>query len=276
MMNKLLALMVRPSRLPLSLWKRMPVGSFDLRLEYDIFRRPHYAYCLYHSARLAQFLGKESISVLEFGVAGGNGLIELENLADEIERDFSVKIDIYGFDTGGGLPEPVDYRDLPYIWKAGFFNMDVDALKKRLRRSELVLGDVRDTVPAFVERTDIAPIGAIMFDLDFYSSTCDALRVLEAQPDMLLPRLWCYFDDILSSDNGILCDRVGVPLAICEFNDHHQDKHIAPIAGFKGHRRVNAPWNEKIYVHHWFEHPEYCSYVHPDESRHLLLEESRS
>ena len=40
--------------------------------------RPHYTWGLLHSAYLARSLGLPRISTIEFGVAGGNGLIALE------------------------------------------------------------------------------------------------------------------------------------------------------------------------------------------------------
>ena len=41
--------------------------------------RPHYAYCVYNAAILAKKLGYKSFSIIEFGVAGGNGIYFLEN-----------------------------------------------------------------------------------------------------------------------------------------------------------------------------------------------------
>ncbi|HEY5681248.1 MAG TPA: hypothetical protein VIS55_14360 [Pseudomonadales bacterium] len=51
-------------------------------------------------------------------MAGGNGLVEMERIAREVEPLFGVGIEIWGFDSGKGLPAPRDYRDLPYIWQA--------------------------------------------------------------------------------------------------------------------------------------------------------------
>jgi hypothetical protein len=55
----------------------------DLKLKTLIFlnltTRPHYLYCLYYSAILAKKLGIHKISVIEFGVAGGSGILFLQN-----------------------------------------------------------------------------------------------------------------------------------------------------------------------------------------------------
>ena len=39
---------------------------------------------------------------------------------------------IFGFDTGLGMPDPIDYRDHPELYKAGDFKMDQENLKKIL------------------------------------------------------------------------------------------------------------------------------------------------
>ena len=77
---------------------------------------------------MAKKLGYRQISILEFGVAGGNGLIYPEYITQKISKLLAIDIDIYGFDTGNGLTEPSDYRDLPYIWEKGFYKMDVPKL----------------------------------------------------------------------------------------------------------------------------------------------------
>ena len=74
------------------------------------------------------------MSALEFGVAGGN-VLALESYAREIESELQIEIELYGFDSGAGLPEPRDYRDIPYVWRPGFYPMDEVKLRSRLNRS---------------------------------------------------------------------------------------------------------------------------------------------
>ena len=272
MIRKLLNFSLQPQSAVFKAWRKTNLGSFELRLDYDIFRRPNYAFCVYHGARLAERLGIKRISVAEFGVAGGKGLLEFERLAGEVEQLFKVKIDVYGFDTGEGLPEPVDYRDLPYIWKAGFYKMELDTLRQQLERSQLVLGNVKDTVPKFFAEIDAAPLAAASFDLDFWSSTFEAFRIFEAPPEKILPRVFCYCDDVLSIETGgLLNDHVGQLAAIHDYNAANETKKLTPIAGFRHQRRIPAPWNDQIYVHHAFAHPEYNTYVHDDPDRQLRL-----
>jgi hypothetical protein len=92
-------------------------------MEINALKRIPYAYICFNAAKLAKKLGYKKISVIEYGVGEGSGLLSLEKYTEEIEKILGVQIDIYGFDTGQGLPKPVDYRDLPYHWKEGFFSM---------------------------------------------------------------------------------------------------------------------------------------------------------
>lgn len=273
MFKKVMNSLLDPQRIVLKAWRMLGVGSFKTRLDYDIFKRPHYAYCLFHSARLAHLLGVRRISVVEFGVAGGSGLLELENLAIQVEKEFPVAIEIYGFDTGEGLPEPVDYRDIPFVWKAGFYKMDQELLRAKLKRSTLVLGDVKNTVPVFFETYDPAPLSAAFVDLDFWSSTVEALKIFDAPHDRILPRVYCYMDDVFGNEFGGLQNKyVGQLAAIREYNETNEMRKLAKISGFYWTRRVPAPWSEKIYIHHAFDHPQYCTYVHPDLDRQLEID----
>ena len=171
----------------------------------------------------------------------------------------------YGFDAGSGMPTPIDYRDLPYVWQPGFFEMDEAALRARLKRSELLIGDVHDTIPEFVARDDFPPIGFVSFDLDYYSSTVAAMKLLETTAAQRLPRVYCYFDDVLGDDMEIHSRFVGELLAIEEFNRAHDDVKVAPIHGLAHKRHIAAAWNDQIYVSHAFTHPEYDTHIHPSD-----------
>ncbi len=271
MLDRVVPHLLNPTRALQRAWRAVGTGSFETRLKYDIFPRPHYAYCIYQAAKLASRLGVDRISVLEFGVAGGNGLVEMERIAKEVEPLFGVGIEIWGFDSGKGLPAPRDYRDLPYIWQEGFFEVDITALEARLERSRLILGDVRDTVPSFFSEHDAAPIGAAAFDLDYYSSTIDSLNVFAGDATTMLPRAFCYMDDIMSTDTGLLSERVGQRRAIHDYNSVDENRELSPIAGFRHTRAVPARWNEQIYVHHSYAHPDYCTYIHDQADRQLPL-----
>src|SRR5262249_21987537 len=125
--------------------KRFRLFPYETLIEYSAIDRPHYGYCLLQAAKLAKKLGHNKVSAIEFGVAGGNGLLALEMHAAEVKKLIDIDIRIFGFDTGQGLPPPIDYRDLPHHWRKGFFSMEPDKLKEKLRHSTLVVGDVAET-----------------------------------------------------------------------------------------------------------------------------------
>lgn len=253
--------LARLSRIPgaRSLWRRFPLGSVATRVRYGIFDRPHYAYGVYAAADLARRLGLDAIQVIEFGVAGGRGLVALERIAALVEADLNIKIAVCGFDSGSGMPSPVDYRDLPHVWDKGFYAMDVAKLKARLKpTTELILGDVKTTIASWTPK---ARVGFVAFDLDYYSSTKDALTLFERPDEYLLPRVYAYMDDIMWPEHALHNEWVGELCAIREFNEEHSMKKLSPIHMFR-HTRVNeAPWNEQMYVFHDFQHPLYCKNV---------------
>jgi hypothetical protein len=120
------------------LWRRFPIGSVHVRTRYDIWDRPASAYGVFSTATLARSLGISRISALEFGVARGVGLLVVERICDEIAAE---------------------------LWDEGFYAMDEPSLRARLHHATLILGDVKDTVDAFV-RAAPDPIGFVSFDLD--------------------------------------------------------------------------------------------------------------
>ena len=93
----------------------------------------------------------------------------------EVMKIFAVDIELYGFDAGSGLPSPIDYRDTPHYFKKGLYNMDRGSLEKKLKRTKLVIGEVKDTCGEFFEKYNPAPVACVLHDLDYYSSTIDAL-----------------------------------------------------------------------------------------------------
>jgi hypothetical protein len=243
-------------RVTRKMMKCFDLGSYVSRLNLGVVDRPPYGYCLYHGALLAKILGYSGISVLEFGVSGGRGLLNLEYHAEQIQKVVPIDIEVYGFDTGEGLPEPVDYRDLPYVWRKGYHKMDIPKLKKRLKKAKLVLGDVRNTTKTFLEEYNPHPIGAIMFDLDFYSSTVAALQIFDGDEQCFLPRIFCYFDDVSGSELECYNDYTGARLAINEFNKEHEKKKLSQAYHLIIQKSPDE-WHHKIWVYHDFEHSKY-------------------
>src|ERR1700686_1808651 len=244
-----------------TLWSRFPLGSVATRVSYGIFDRPHYANGVYSAADLAKRLGLSAIQVNEFGVAGGSGLIALERIAATAEIALGIQISVCGFATVGGMPAPGDYRDLPHLWDRGFYAMDVAKLKARLRpATELVLGDVRTTLLSWTPK---ARVGFCAFDLDYYSSTRDAFVLFERGSEAFLPRVYCYFDNIMWPEHALHNEWGGELCAIREFNEEHSPRKLCPIHLFRHTRVHESPWNEMMYVLHDFKHPLYCTKITP-------------
>lgn len=268
---KFLRASFRPMPLIQKLWAKSRLGPFGLRVYFDATPRPYYAYCMFQAALMAKQLGYQKLSAIEFGVAGGNGLLAMEEIAGDIEKEVDVEFEIFGFDTGEGMPAPVDYRDLPCLWRERFFAMDVARLKARLQRSALILGNVSDTVKEFYDKYHPAPVGFVSFDLDYYSSTVAALGIFDAEPRTRLPRCFCYFDDLIGEDHDILCEHVGELLAINEFNARNDKMKLSPIYGLGNKRWLRSHWTESVFVLHDFLHKDYNTYILKDQVRQLAL-----
>jgi hypothetical protein len=96
-------------------------GSVRTKIAYDLVLRQPYAFCVQKAADLALQYGIPRISLLEFGVANGAGLINLCKIAGKVSRETGVQFEIVGFDLGTGMPPPRDYRDHPEKYFTGDF-----------------------------------------------------------------------------------------------------------------------------------------------------------
>lgn len=217
-----------------------------------------YIWGVAQGAALAKVLGETRISVIEFGVAGGFGLIALENIADAVSELTDIGIDVFGFDTGAGLPPPADFRDQPNLWYGGQLTMNKQKLLSRLKRAKLHIGPVKHTLVDFVN-SQPPPVAFASFDMDLYSSTRDALKIFEVNHDLLMPRVFSYFDDIFGHTFNDFC---GERAAISEFNAHHVNTKLCPIYGlryFIPRVAFTDLWPDGMYICHLFDHKLYNS-----------------
>lgn len=216
---------------------------------WDAAPRPWYLVGVLTAAEQAARLGVSRISVLEFGVGQGGGLLLLQQFAADAARETGIAIDVFGFDTGEGLPDPLpDYRDHPDLWHSGMYQINLDALTRKLdHNTHIIIGNVRDTAPSF-SKTHDSPIGFIAIDLDFYSSTKFALSALSCQGRLMLPHVPLYFDDIDFINNHRFA---GELLAIDEFNTENTDVKIDRWIGLRtGRPFPESHWLSKMYVAH--------------------------
>lgn len=231
-------------------------------LDTQALERPNYAYCMLHAACLAQKLGLSSISAIEFGVAGGNGIAFMASFAGQVKDVTGVTVECYGFDTGVGMPDPEGPKDLPYWFRAAQYPMDEEALRQKAPNATLVIGNVRDTINDFVEKHRPAPIGAIFNDVDYWSSTLDSLRLFDRvgeQSDHFLPRVMMYFDDIIGSESEMYGPCNGQLAAINEYNSLNRNVsvHLNQNLLQKNHIK----YRYQIYYAHLFAHANYSTFL---------------
>lgn len=231
-------------------------GSLRLKIFYDLCVRPQHAFGLLEAADAALDCGHERVTVLEFGVADGAGLLNICELGKRITKVTGVEFDIVGFDGGSGMPPYRDYRDHPEMYQPGWYRMqDPEALARALPpNAHLTIGDVSVTVSRFMAEHDWkSPIGFVSVDVDYYWSATEALKCLSAAPLNYLPRVTMYFDDVGHAWHNPWC---GELLAINEFNTASDFRKISPI-NFLSETRLfkNASWIGKMYSCHVLDHP---------------------
>lgn len=236
-----------------ALLKQLNVSA-KTRALWELSKRPAYLLGVLTAAEQALKQKVPELSVIEFGVAGGDGLLTLQSEAEAVERETGIRIKVYGFDAGPqGLPAFIgDYRDHPDAWHPGDFPMDESALRSRLtNRTTLILGNVRDTIQGFFKDFQPPPIGFVSFDLDLYSSTRDALQIFCIPDKRMLWHVPLYFDDIEFLFNHKFA---GELLAIDEFNEKSNRVKIDRWYGVRlGRPFPERPFLEKLYVAHDLE-----------------------
>jgi hypothetical protein len=224
--------------------------SVQTKALWDAVARPNYLMGVLYAANQAKEEGIPEISVIEFGVAGGSGLVALQDYAAAVEKESGIQISVWGFDTGKGLSEPSgDYRDHPDRYVPGEYAMEEQVLTQRLDpRTKLILGDVSETVVTFVGAASYPPVGFVSIDLDLYSSSKAALQLLSLSGKRTLRRVALYFDDISSN---VHYGWAGELLAIREFNDDSATVKIDRWRGLEcGRPFPEHDWLKSMYMAH--------------------------
>jgi hypothetical protein len=130
--------------------------------------------------------------IMEFGVLHGRHLAALTALRSIYEPYNSLRR-IIGFDTFTGFPEIADADRVSPSAVPGRFAVpedEVDHLREVLaaheasepfghtRRSFVIQGDVRETVPRYLAENEETVIALAFFDLDLYQPTRELLQVI--------------------------------------------------------------------------------------------------
>ena len=227
-----------------------------------------YSYGVEMAARQAARLGLSGFTAIEFGVAGGNGLLRLEASALRAAAEHGVKASVVGFDLGSGC--------LSRLITAIFLCLEARLLRYERRfaapKNERPVGlwaMSERPVPDYRPRL---PVGFVSVDLDYWSSTTAALRLFDLPDDFLMPRVVCYFDDVTGPHEEFHCQHVGELLAIAEFNKAHSNRKIEPIHGLAEKLGRFVGWDVKVFAFHSFQHAQYNTYVFAEPDRQERLE----
>lgn len=237
-------------------------GSFRAKVAFDLVIRQHHAYSILAAADHALSTGEDKVTLIEFGVASGAGLLNICAIAQRVTQATGVQFSIVGFDTGRGMPPPRSYLDHPDLYQEGDFPMDVERLRSRLpTNARLVIGPLSETVPAFIGDLEaMPPIGFVSLDVDYYSSSVDALKLFDGPATSYLPRVEVYLDDVHEPSHNAWC---GERLAVAEFNRDHPMRKLEHHPFLRSSRIMKAAsWIDHMVTLHVLDHPTRSTLVH--------------
>ena len=248
-------------------------GTYRAKVNFDLVVRQQYAFPILYAADQAKKYGYRTVTVIEFGVAGGAGLLNMCRIAERTQRATGINFRVFGFDTGKGMPPPLDYRDLPESFQEGDFPMDAQRLRQALPAfAELILGDIAEAAPAFLRSLrGNAPIGFVALDVDYYSSAKKSLAVLNGPASLYLPIVPVYLDDIGVDGSN---PWTGELLAVNEFNREHKLRKIAPFTLLRSRQIFkNTQWIDRMYAAHIHDHAVRSPRTTRQRSRNILPNE---
>jgi len=230
-------------------------GTFRMKVSFDLVVRQHTAYCLLKCADNAKKKGIKTVTVVEFGVAAGAGLLNMANIAKNVTKITGVNFQIIGMDSGQGMPAPIDYRDHPDLYQEGDFMMDIQKLEDKLPDEvTLIIGDLKDTISKLIDKlSPESPLGYVCLDVDYYSSSKIALTCLESDATNYLPVSYIYLDDLEDSAHNSNC---GELLAVKEINDNIFPRIIERHNFLRSYRIMKNPrWIDHVFTYHVVDHP---------------------
>jgi hypothetical protein len=126
-------------------------------------------------------------AILEMGVCSGNGLMTLVHCHNILEQTYSYR-EFYGFDTFEGFPSihENDVCSSNNIKKGDYKNECFDRLNHIFKvhndyyylptKVKLIKGDVKDTIPRFIDENKHIIIALLYLDLDLYEPTKTSLK----------------------------------------------------------------------------------------------------
>lgn len=247
--------LTEPAHLNLLSIPVLAFGSYRSKIAWDLVVRQPYAFGALEAADIALVNGLGAVTLVEVGVASGGGLMNLASVAARVSRETGVRLEVHGFDTGTGMPPPVDYRDHPNLYQMGDFAMNAETLRASLPvGTELHLGPLSATIPAFLQRLPTSsPLGFVALDVDYWSSTLEALELLKGEPEQYLPRTVVYVDDVALDDHN---SASGARLAISQFNEAMPRRPLEHHPFLENRRIFRRPaWIKQTMYLHVLDHP---------------------
>ena len=230
-------------------------GNFITKINYDLVPRQSYAFGINEAFKIAKEEGVKNIKLIEFGVASGAGIFNMSYIASRLSKIYNIDYQIIGLDSGEGMPEPIDYRDHPELYRKGDFpplNLKETNLPRDIK---IIYGDIKDTIVDFYKliESQESRIAFISVDVDYYSSTEKCLKIFKADSKYFLSKVPMYFDDINNPEHNEFC---GEMLAIKEFNENNKQKKICKMNQLKNWRIFkNTLYLDQMYFLHVFDHP---------------------
>ena len=224
-------------------------GNIVKKIEYDLVPRQPYAFGLNEAFKKAKTIGYNKITIIEFGVAAGAGLFNLAHIATKLKKHYKIDYQIFGFDTGKGMPKPIDYRDHPEKYRSGDYPPDKLDGKLLPLKTSIIYGSIKDTLKKFMSEIDTnSKIAFVSIDVDYYSSTKECLSIFTGDNNKFLPSTILYLDDVNNIDHN---PYMGELLAIHEFNMANENRKICKMTQLKNWRIFkNALWIDQMYFLH--------------------------
>ena len=227
--------------------------DFKTKIDYDLVVRQPYAFGIKEAFDIAKGENVNKITIIEFGVASGAGIFNMSFIASRLSAKYKIDYEIVGFDSGEGMPEPIDYRDHPEKYRKGDFPPLKLKQSKLPKKCKIIYGNIKDTLNTFMRdyEKNESVIGFVSIDVDYYSSTIDCLNIFCMHERNYLTKVVSYFDDVNNLDHNNYC---GELLAIQEFNKKIIMRKISKITQLRSWRIFkNALYLDQMYFCHIFD-----------------------
>jgi len=194
-----------------TLFKNTPIPVDQLLVNLPLYMRSSVVAKMLYFDELYRMILKIPGHILEFGVWWGQNLVLLENLR-AVHEPYNHSRRIVGFDTFTGYPSPGDQDKGTYALEAGGYTVSegyVQYLREilayheqenvmgHIKKTNIVVGDVRDTLGAFLAERPEFTIALAEFDLALYEPTKVALEAIKPR---LLPGSVIALDEFNSGE----------------------------------------------------------------------------